>query len=107
MTTQIIVKASAIGLHFMACCDYSPADEGGPDEPPTPSECIVSELSVNVGGMWLDCTWMLDSDVADQITDAIEVNSDAVARADSDERKTDAVLEHAFDSAFDHAMGWS
>lgn len=102
MSTQIIVKAAALGHSFMACCDYSPAEDGGPVEPPTASECIVQELSVNVSGMWLDCTWLLSGDMADQITDAIEANSDAAAKAAANDSKADAAEQQHEEQLYAH-----
>lgn len=104
MSAQIIVKASALGHSFMACCDYSPAEDGGPDEPPTASECIVQELLVNVSGRWIDCAWLLSGDMADQITDAIEASSDAAARAAANDSKADAAEYRAEDRAFAHTI---
>jgi hypothetical protein len=97
MSAQITVPASAFGLDFRADCNYSAGHpgcryqrNGDPGDPPEPAECEIVALSVNVGDKRFDCTYLMSSDLADQISDAVELNAGAVAKEDDDERRADA-----------------
>lgn len=110
MSTQIIVDAEVIGLSLKATCDYTFGNagclylrNGDPGDAPEPSEVEITALMVEVGGKWIDCMYLMDSELSDKIYDAIAELADQVAIDGQAEARADAA-EYRRECERDDAM---